>query len=61
MKSVLRKILAGGGCDRTNDILIPAYHYYEYFASHVSTDDAYVDGSVALISARIPGTVKRLT
>ena len=39
---------------------IPGYHYYQYFTSHVSTDDAYVDGSVALISspcdlATLPG------
>jgi membrane fusion protein (multidrug efflux system) len=40
--------------------IIPAFHYYKYFSSHVSTDDAYVDGSIALISARIPGTVGRL-
>jgi membrane fusion protein, multidrug efflux system len=38
----------------------PAYHYYEYFESHVSTDDAYVDGSVSLVSSRIPGTVAKL-
>ena len=38
----------------------PAYRYYEYFESHVSTDDAYVDGSVSLVSARIPGTVAKL-
>jgi membrane fusion protein (multidrug efflux system) len=38
----------------------PSYHYYEYFESHVSTDDAYIDGSVSLVSSRIPGTVARL-
>ena len=40
--------------------IYPAYHYYLYFESHVSTDDAYVDGSVSLVSSRIPGTVARL-
>ncbi len=40
--------------------IYPAYHYYLYFESHVSTDDAYVDGSVSLVSSRIPGTVSRL-
>src|SRR5271163_2650637 len=35
----------------------PALRYYRYFATHVSTDDAYVDGTVALISARVTGTV----
>jgi membrane fusion protein, multidrug efflux system len=40
--------------------IYPAYHYYLYFESHVSTDDAYVDGTVALVSSRIPGTVAQL-
>src|SRR5580700_2360018 len=35
----------------------PAYHYYRYIESHVSTDDAYVDGTVALVSSRVAGTV----
>lgn len=37
--------------------IFPAIRYYRYFNSHVSTDDAYVDGSVGLISSRITGTV----
>src|SRR5260370_28663413 len=37
--------------------IIPGLHYYKYFESHVSTDDAYVDGTIALLSSRIPGTV----
>src|ERR1700719_581978 len=36
---------------------LPAYHYYGFIESHVSTDDAYVDGTVALVSARVAGTV----
>src|SRR5215471_1523402 len=40
--------------------IYPAYRYYQYFESHVSTDDAYVDGSVTLVAARIPGTVAKL-
>jgi membrane fusion protein (multidrug efflux system) len=36
---------------------LPAYHYYGYIESHVSTDDAYVDGTVALVSSRVAGTV----
>ena len=40
--------------------IYPAYHYYLYFQSHVSTDDAYVDGSVSLVSSRISGTVTKL-
>jgi membrane fusion protein (multidrug efflux system) len=40
--------------------ILPALHYYRYFESHVSTDDAYVDGTVALVSARVSGTVTNL-
>jgi len=40
--------------------IYPAYRYYQYFERHVSTDDAYVDGSVSLVSSRIPGTVAKL-
>jgi membrane fusion protein (multidrug efflux system) len=36
---------------------IPGYRYYRYLESHVSTDDAYVDGTVALVSSRVAGTV----
>src|ERR1700730_15122116 len=60
MKSVLRKILLVVVVIVLLMASVPAFHYYKYFTSHVSTDDAYVDGSVALISARIPGTVGRL-
>ena len=37
--------------------ILPAIHYYEYISAHVSTDDAYVDGTVALVSTRVSGTV----
>jgi membrane fusion protein (multidrug efflux system) len=40
--------------------IFPAVKYYRYFNSHVSTDDAYVDGSVGLISSRITGTVVKV-
>jgi len=40
--------------------IFPAIRYYRYFNAHVSTDDAYVDGSVGLISSRINGTVIKL-
>src|SRR5271167_4122328 len=36
---------------------IPGYRYYLEIESHVSTDDAYVDGTVALVSSRVAGTV----
>jgi membrane fusion protein, multidrug efflux system len=60
MKSVFRKILLMVVVIALLIATVPAYHYYQFFARHVSTDDAYVDGSIALISARIPGTVGRL-
>ncbi len=40
--------------------MVPAWHYFKFFSSHVSTDDAYVDGTVALVSARVSGTVTKL-
>jgi membrane fusion protein (multidrug efflux system) len=40
--------------------IIPAMHFYHYYATHVSTDDAYVDGTVALVSSRVAGTVTNL-
>ena len=38
-------------------LAVPGFHYYQYLSTHVSTDDAYVDGTVALVSARVSGTV----
>ncbi|HYL60424.1 MAG TPA: HlyD family secretion protein [Candidatus Acidoferrales bacterium] len=38
----------------------PAFRYYEYLESHVSTDDAYVDGTVALVSSRVAGTISNV-
>ena len=32
--------------------------YREYKATHISTDDAFVDGRVHVIASKIPGTVK---
>jgi membrane fusion protein, multidrug efflux system len=57
MKSMSRKILLAVVVLAFIAALFPAWHYYQYFESHVSTDDAYVDGTVALVSSRIPGTV----
>src|ERR1039457_5262617 len=37
--------------------IFPAIRYYDYFSTHVSTDDAYVDGTIALVSTRVAGTV----
>ncbi|HUY20609.1 MAG TPA: HlyD family secretion protein [Candidatus Binataceae bacterium] len=40
--------------------IIPGARYYRYYMSHVSTDDAYVDGTVGLVAARISGTVAKI-
>ncbi|HUO04843.1 MAG TPA: HlyD family secretion protein [Candidatus Binataceae bacterium] len=36
---------------------LPAWRYYVYLGHHITTDDAYVDGTVALVSSRVAGTV----
>jgi len=38
----------------------PALRYYHFMTSHVSTDDAYVDGTVDLITSRVSGTVSQV-
>jgi len=60
MKFAFRKVLVVVVVIVLIAAIIPALRYYRYFESHVSTDDAYVDGTVALVSSRIPGTVARL-
>jgi membrane fusion protein, multidrug efflux system len=60
MKGALRKILLVVVVIVLIALTIPGWHYYQYLESHVSTDDAYVDGTVALVSSRIPGTVNHL-
>ena len=61
MKSIwIRRILLVAVAVLLLAAIPPAIRYYRYFNSHVSTDDAYVDGSVGLISSRINGTVIKL-
>jgi membrane fusion protein (multidrug efflux system) len=61
MKSIwLRRILLVAVVILLLAAIFPAIRYYRYFNTHVSTDDAYVDGSVGLISSRINGTVVKL-
>jgi membrane fusion protein (multidrug efflux system) len=38
----------------------PALRYYGFMTTHVTTDDAYVDGTVDLISSRISGNVSQV-
>ena len=40
--------------------IIPGLRYYRYYMSHVTTDDAYVDGTVGLVAARVSGTVAKV-
>lgn len=37
--------------------IVPALRFYRDLMTHVSTDDAYVDGTVTLVSSRVAGTV----
>ena len=37
--------------------VIAGFAYWRYRQSHVSTDDAYIDGRIHLVSARVQGTV----
>jgi membrane fusion protein (multidrug efflux system) len=37
--------------------IMPALRLYRSFTTHVTTDDAYVDGTVALVSSRVSGTI----
>ncbi|MGH7933268.1 MAG: efflux RND transporter periplasmic adaptor subunit [Candidatus Binataceae bacterium] len=60
MKSLFRKVLLVVVVLLILAAIIPGWHYYQYFESHVSTDDAYVDGTIGLVSSRIPGTVVKL-
>jgi len=39
---------------------IPGFRYYSYIKTHVSTDDAYADGTAVLIASRVSGTVDQL-
>jgi membrane fusion protein, multidrug efflux system len=41
--------------------LIGAFFYTEHRKTHVSTDDAFIDGNIHTIAAKINGTVKTIT
>jgi membrane fusion protein (multidrug efflux system) len=36
------------------------YFYLQYKKTHISTDDAFIDGRVHVIASKVPGTVKAL-
>ncbi|HUL00777.1 MAG TPA: HlyD family secretion protein [Nitrospirota bacterium] len=41
--------------------LIGAYFYASYHRTHVSTDDAFIDGNIHTIASKINGTVKAIS
>jgi membrane fusion protein (multidrug efflux system) len=40
--------------------LIAVYFYIAYKNTHISTDDAYIEGHIHSVAPRIPGTVKKV-
>ena len=38
--------------------LISVYVYVQYKSTHISTDDAFVDGNIHTIASKVPGTVR---
>jgi membrane fusion protein (multidrug efflux system) len=36
------------------------YFYLSYKATHISTDDAFVDGDIHTIASKVPGTIKNI-
>jgi len=58
--TILRRILLVAVVILILAAVIPGKRYYRYFSNQVSTDDAYVDGRVGLISPRVQGTVVKV-
>jgi membrane fusion protein (multidrug efflux system) len=40
--------------------LITVYFYLQYKSTHITTDDAFVDGNIHTIASKVPGTVKNI-
>ena len=40
--------------------IITAYFYIRYKTTHITTDDAFVDGHIHTIASKVPGTVKNI-
>jgi membrane fusion protein (multidrug efflux system) len=40
--------------------VIVAYFYTQYKATHITTDDAFIDGNIHTIASKVTGTVKRI-
>ena len=39
---------------------LTVFFYLQYKKTHISTDDAYVDGRIHMIAAKVPGTVQKI-
>lgn len=55
-----RKIIVRGGIALAILLLVLGIHYYLYFSTHESTDDAFVEAHVIPISPRVSGTVLKV-
>src|SRR5208282_356152 len=40
--------------------IISIFFYIEYKNTHISTDDAFIDGNIHTIASKVPGTVKTI-
>lgn len=40
--------------------IVAAFFYVRYISTHISTDDAFIEGSIFTISPKIPGTVYKV-
>ncbi len=60
MRALIRRILLALVVIALLAAVIPGFRYYRYYMSHVITDDAYVDGTVGLVAARVSGTVAKV-
>ncbi len=40
--------------------IITVYFYLQYKSTHITTDDAFVDGNIHTVASKIPGTVKNI-
>ena len=40
--------------------IVAVYIYVQYKSTHISTDDAFIDGDIYMIASKVPGTVKAI-
>lgn len=39
---------------------VTIYFYLKYKATHITTDDAFIEGRIHTVSAKVPGTIKNI-